>query len=157
VSGAAIYKLQSIERFLRTKIRREHVPSLAAVEDRRSDALFDKITAALEAGGFARRAPLVERLLEQGHTPTDVAAAILQHFAPASEETVEVEPVHRPEQRRSHERPEGPRRHDRTERRPGPGGYGPKKRKFAPVNGPRFGKPHGGKKKGKPPGGKPGK
>jgi ATP-dependent RNA helicase DeaD len=158
VSGAAIYKLQSIERFLRTKIRREHVPSLAAVEDRRSDALFDRITLALEAGGFARRAPLVERLLEQGHTPTDVAAAILQHFAPASEEAVEVEPVHRPEQRRSQDRPEGRQRHDRTERRSGGGGYGPKKRTFAPVNGPRFGKPHGGgKKKGKPSGGKPGK
>jgi hypothetical protein len=100
----------------------------------------------------------VERLLEQGHTPTDVAAAILHHFAPASEEAVEVEPVHRPEQRRSQDRPEGRQRHDRTERRSGGGGYGPKKRTFAPVNGPRFGKPHGGgKKKGKPSGGKPGK
>jgi hypothetical protein len=96
----------------------------------------------------------VERLLEQGHTPTDVAAAILHHFAPASEETAEVEPVHRPEQRRPNDRGES---RDRVERRPGPGGYGPTKRKFAPVNGPRFGKPHGGKKKGKPPGGKPGK
>ena len=158
VSGAAIYKLQSIERFLRTKIRREQVPSMAAVEDRRSDALFDKITTTLEAGGFARRAPLVERLLEQGHTPTDVAAAILHHFAPASEETAEVEPVHRPEHRRPADRREGPHQHDRTERRPGPGGPGPKKRKFTPVGGPRCGKPHaGGKKKGKPPGGKPGK
>jgi ATP-dependent RNA helicase DeaD len=158
VSGAAIYKLQSIERFLRTKIRREQVPSMAAVEDRRSDALFDKITTTLEAGGFARRAPLVERLLEQGHTPTDVAAAILHHFAPASQETAEVEPVHRPEHRRPADRREGHHQHDRTERRPGPGGPGPKKRKFTPVGGPRFGKPHaGGKKKGKPPGGKPGK
>ena len=158
VSGAAIYKLQSIERFLRTKIRREQVPSMAAVEDRRSDALFDKITTTLEAGGFARRAPLVERLLEQGHTPTDVAAAILHHFAPASEETAEVEPIHRPEHRRPTDRREEHHQHDRTERRPGPGGPGPKKRKFTPVGGPRFGKPHaGGKKKGKPPGGKPGK
>jgi len=155
VSGAAIYKLQSIERFLRTKIRREQVPSLAAVEDRRSDALFDKITATLEGGDFARRAPLVERLLEQGHTPTDVAAAILHHFAPASQEAVDTEPVHRPEHRRPNDR--GDHR-DREERRPGPGGKYPKPRKFAPVNGPRFGKPHGGaKKKGKPPGGKPGK
>jgi ATP-dependent RNA helicase DeaD len=154
VSGAAIYKLQSIERFLRTKIRREQVPSLAAVEDRRSDALFDKITATIEGGEFARRAPLVERLLEQGHTPTDVAAAILHHFAPASQETVEVEPVHRPEQRRPHDR--GDQR-DRDDRRPGPGGRYPKPRKFAPVNGPRFSKAPGTKKKGKPPGGKPGK
>jgi ATP-dependent RNA helicase DeaD len=152
VSGAGIYKLQSIERFLRTKIRREQVPSLAAVEDRRSDALFEKITATLEGGGFTRRAPLVERLLEQGHTPTDVAAAILHHFAPATAEVVEVEPVHRPEPRHPD------KRHDRMERRPGPGGPGPRKRKFAPVHGPRFPGPHGGGKKGgKPPGGKKGK
>jgi ATP-dependent RNA helicase DeaD len=131
------------------------VPSLAAVEDRRSDALFDKITATIEGGEFARRAPLVERLLEQGHTPTDVAAAILHHFAPASQEAVEVESVHRPEQRRPTDKGE---QRDRGERRPGPGGRYPKPRKFAPVNGPRFGKPqNAGKKKGKPPGGKPGK
>jgi len=165
VSGAAIYKLQSIERFLRTKIRREHVPSLAAVEDRRSDALFDKITAALEAGGFARRAPLVERLLESGHTPTDVAAAILQHFAPASVEPAEVDPVDRPEQRRPPERgARGDREPHRDVRRPaaGTGAKHPKKqptqRKFAPVHGPKFGKTHGGgKKKGKPPEGNKGR
>jgi hypothetical protein len=97
----------------------------------------------------------VERLLEQGHTPTDVAAAILHHFAPASQEAVDMEPVHRPEHRRPNDR--GDHR-DREDRRPGPGGKYQKPRKFAPVNGPRFGKPQGGaKKKGKPPGGKPGK
>jgi hypothetical protein len=84
----------------------------------------------------------------------DVAAAILHHFAPASQETVEVEPVHRPDQRRPHDR--GDQR-DREDRRPGPGGRYPKPRKFAPVNGPRFSKAPGTKKKGKPPGGKPGK
>ncbi|MFM8804516.1 MAG: helicase-related protein, partial [Planctomycetia bacterium] len=155
VSGAAIYKLQSIERFLRTKIRREHVPSLAAVEDRRADALFDRITALLESGGFAGRAPLVERLLEQGHTSTDIAAAVLHLFAPASQEkpgaeTAEPKP-HRPGQRGPHggDRPEGEHHRDRVERRPGPGGKRPAKfakkhggkKKFGPVKPSRFRKP----------------
>jgi ATP-dependent RNA helicase DeaD len=82
VSGAGIYKLQSIERFTKTKIRREHVPPPEAVEHRRSDALFEKLRTALEAGDFPRETPLVERLLELGYTPTEVAAAILHHFAP---------------------------------------------------------------------------
>jgi ATP-dependent RNA helicase DeaD len=82
VSGAGIYKLQSIERFTKTKIRREHVPTPEAVEHRRSDALFEKLRTALEAGDFPRETPLVERLLELGYTPTEVAAAILHHFAP---------------------------------------------------------------------------
>ena len=81
VSGAGIYKLQSIERFTKTRIRREQVPSVEAVEDRRSGALFEKLRATLEGNGYARQAPVVERLLEQGYTPTDVAAAILHYFA----------------------------------------------------------------------------
>jgi ATP-dependent RNA helicase DeaD len=84
VSGAGFYKLQSIERFTRARIRREHVPTAEAVENRRSDALFEKLRASLEEGEFPREAMLVERLLETGSTPTEVAAAILHHFAPAA-------------------------------------------------------------------------
>ena len=82
VSGAGIYKLQSIERFTRTRIRRESMPTVEAVESRKSDTLHDKLRATLEAGDTPRSHPLVERLLEQGYTPTEVAAAILLHFAP---------------------------------------------------------------------------
>ena len=82
VSGAGIYKLQSIERFTKTKIRREHVPTVEAVEGRRSDALFEALASRLDAGEFPRETLLVERLLERGYTPTEVAAAILHHFAP---------------------------------------------------------------------------
>jgi ATP-dependent RNA helicase DeaD len=82
VSGAGIYKLQSIERFTKSKIRREQLPTAEAVESRRSDTLFEKLRGTLEAGDGSRHAPLVERLLEAGYTPTEVAAAILHHFMP---------------------------------------------------------------------------
>jgi len=82
VSGAGIYKMQSIERFTKAKIRREPVPTSEAVEGRRSHALFEKLRGVLEAGDFVQPSPLVERLLELGHTPTDVASAMLHHFAP---------------------------------------------------------------------------
>jgi ATP-dependent RNA helicase DeaD len=82
VSGAGMYKLQSIERFTRVRIRRELIPTAEAVESRRSGALHEKLRLALEAGDTPRSHPLVERLLEQGYTPTEVAAAILHHFAP---------------------------------------------------------------------------
>jgi ATP-dependent RNA helicase DeaD len=80
VSGAGSYKLQSIERFTKSRIRREPVPSMAAVEGRRSDALFEKIRGVLDSAEFAGQSPLVERLLELGHTPTDVASAGLVRF-----------------------------------------------------------------------------
>jgi ATP-dependent RNA helicase DeaD len=82
VSGAGIYKLQSIERFTKSKIRRDHVPTAEAVENRRSDALFESLRGTLDSGDFPRETLLVERLLELGYTPTEVAAAILHHLAP---------------------------------------------------------------------------
>jgi ATP-dependent RNA helicase DeaD len=126
VSGAGIYKLQSIERFTRTRIRRETVPTAEAVESRRSDALFGKLRASLEEGEFPRETMLVERLLEAGYTPTEVAAAILHHFAPAAIAPLaaeDVEPQSRPPQARPphHKpRPFGPR--------PQAGGKRPKRR-----------------------------
>jgi ATP-dependent RNA helicase DeaD len=133
VSGAGIYKLQSIERFTKTRIRREHVPTVAAVESRRSDALYEAIRGRLEAGEFPRETLLVERLLEQGYTPTEVAAAILHHFAPppapseASDDVAAApdRPRGRPNQRKP----------ARFERRPG--GKPPRgPRKFGPRGGP---------------------
>ena len=82
VSGAGMYKLQSIERFTRAKIRRESMPTAEAVESRKSDVLHEKLRTTLEAAETPRSHPLVERLLEQDYTPTEVAAAILHHFAP---------------------------------------------------------------------------
>ena len=41
VSGREIYKLQFIERFTRTKIRRGVIPSHSEVEERRADMLIE--------------------------------------------------------------------------------------------------------------------
>ncbi len=149
VSGAGSYKLQSIERFTKSRIRREPVPSLDAVEGRRSDVLFEKIRAALDAGGHAQRSPLVERLLELGHTPTDVAAAILHHFAPPriGDQAGDLAPptFGRQQERPDDEGPRGPRR------RVGPvrGKGGPGKRPFEHGGKPRFPKGPPGRKGGR--------
>ncbi len=133
VSGAGIYKLQSIERFTKTRIRREHVPTVAAVESRRSDALYEAIRGRLEAGEFPRETLLVERLLEQGYTPTEVAAAILHHFAPPPAPSEARDDV-----AAAPDRPRGRPHHRKTarfERRPG--GKPPRgPRKFGPRGGP---------------------
>ncbi len=126
VSGAGIYKLQSIERFTKTRIRREHVPTIEAVESRRSDALFEKLRSTLEGGSFPKHTLLVERLLEQGYTPTEVAAAILHHFAPKpAEPSVAIDEAREPERR------------PRNQGGPGGGRRGPprpgKSRRFGPA------------------------
>jgi ATP-dependent RNA helicase DeaD len=121
VSGAGIYKLQSIERFTKSKIRREQLPTAEAVESRRSDTLFEKLRGTLEAGDVSRHAPLVERLLEAGYTPTEVAAAILHHFVPPP-------PREEPAAVSRDSSPGGPR--DRSaESRPQKRRYGPARRR----------------------------
>jgi ATP-dependent RNA helicase DeaD len=84
LSGGGIHKLRAIERFTKTPIRRERVPSAQAVAARQDEALLARLRETLAAGPFPARAQLVEKLVAEGLSPADVAAAILQHFAPAA-------------------------------------------------------------------------
>ncbi len=49
VSGRDLYKLQFIERYTKTKIRRGVLPTVGEVEEKRADALLDKVRATLES------------------------------------------------------------------------------------------------------------
>jgi ATP-dependent RNA helicase DeaD len=82
VSGSASYGLRAIERFTGTPIRRVPVPTAEMVARRRADAIVARLRETLGAGPFPAAAHVVERLVAAGHAPTDVAAAILHHFAP---------------------------------------------------------------------------
>ncbi len=76
VFGRDIYRLQSIERYTRQVIRRERIPSVEQVEGRRADIIFDTLKERLETGKFDTYQDNIDRLLEQGHTPTDIAGAL---------------------------------------------------------------------------------
>jgi ATP-dependent RNA helicase DeaD len=76
VSGRDIYKLPYIERFTRTRIIRGKMPTLGEVEGKRTDALLEKVRSVLGGTSFAAQMPLVDRLLEEGFTSTDIAAAL---------------------------------------------------------------------------------
>ncbi len=76
VSGRDIYKLQYIERFTRTKIRRGTLPTVGEVEEKRADVLLDRVRAVLAEAKFQASANLVDRLLEEGVNSTDIAAAL---------------------------------------------------------------------------------
>jgi ATP-dependent RNA helicase DeaD len=75
VFGRDIYRLQTIEKYTRQTIRRERVPSQEQVEGKRADQLFETVRERLEAGSLPDYSDYLDRLLEQGHTATDIAAA----------------------------------------------------------------------------------
>ena len=106
VSGRDIYKLPFIERFTRTRILRGKMPTMGEVEEKRTDVLIEKVRNVLRENAFAVQMPLVDRLLEEGYSSTDIAAALFvmatgggsdSDAAPASKTApVEVKPALRP-------------------------------------------------------------
>ncbi|HAV14490.1 MAG TPA: DEAD/DEAH box helicase [Opitutae bacterium] len=76
VYGRDIYRLEAIERYTRQVVRRMQIPSLEDVEGRKADRVFNQVRERLENGDYNRHDDLVDRLLDNGHTPTDIASAL---------------------------------------------------------------------------------
>ncbi|MBI2815163.1 MAG: DEAD/DEAH box helicase [Opitutae bacterium] len=77
VAGRELYKMQNMIHFGRLKIRRERVPSMDEVEEARGNVFFEKLRATLEEKKFRAHDQMVQRLIEQGYTSTDVASALI--------------------------------------------------------------------------------
>jgi ATP-dependent RNA helicase DeaD len=119
VFGRDIYRLQTIERYTRHKIRRERIPTQEQVEGRLADQLFESVRERLESGKFQGHEAQVDRLLEAGHTATDIAGALLSLLNDSvgreGEEIAEDKaPARRNERGRDRDRGD---RNDRGERR----------------------------------------
>jgi hypothetical protein len=80
VSGREIYKIPQIERFTKTRIRRERIPTAVQIEERRVDIVFQQVETTLEEGGFKSQSAFVERLLDLGYSSTDIASALLHQL-----------------------------------------------------------------------------
>lgn len=106
VFGREIYRLQTIERFIRQKIERRKIPSQEQVEGKRADLLFDTVKERLEGGDFKAYEELVQRLLDQDFSATDISGALFTLLKEAQ--------GNREGQFIEEDRPERPRR-DRNE------------------------------------------
>ncbi|MGC4014977.1 MAG: DEAD/DEAH box helicase [Luteolibacter sp.] len=76
VFGREIHRLEMIERYTRHPIRRERVPSQEQVEGKLADQLFEEVKDRLTESKFNSYQDQMDRLLEQGFTPTDVASVL---------------------------------------------------------------------------------
>jgi ATP-dependent RNA helicase DeaD len=106
VSGRELFQIRNIERYSNARIHRARVPTEAEVEEARENVFTDKLRAMLKSGEFKRQDQLIERLLEEGFTSTDIASACLAQLqsgeaAPAqAQRTGEYERPERPERER---------------------------------------------------------
>jgi len=77
VAGRELYKIQNIMRFTKGKIRREKVPTLEMVENRRANVFFETLRDTLDRAEYRRYDEFTDRLLDQGYLPTDIISALM--------------------------------------------------------------------------------
>ena len=118
-AGREVFQIRNIERYTNTRIHRGKPPTTDEVEEARANVFLGKIRATLKSGEFKSQEHFIERLLEEGFTSTDIAAALLHHL-----QTGEATPAVRSTRDEEASRPERPsareRREDRFDRDVGP-------------------------------------
>src|SRR4051794_15876833 len=78
--GREVFQIYNIERYTKTKIQRAKPPTAGEVEEARANVFLDKLRATLRSNEFKRQDHLIERLLEEGFSSTDIASALLHHL-----------------------------------------------------------------------------
>jgi ATP-dependent RNA helicase DeaD len=79
-SGREVFQIRNIERYVNTRIHRAQAPTVGEVEAARANVVLDRIRATLKSGDYKRQDQLIERLLEEGFSSTDIASALLHHL-----------------------------------------------------------------------------
>jgi ATP-dependent RNA helicase DeaD len=99
VSGRELFQIRNIERYTNTRIPRSRIPTRDEVEEARANVFLDKLRATLQSGEFKRQDHLIERLLEEGFTSTDIASVLLHYLqgGEAAAKTPAEETAARPE------------------------------------------------------------
>ncbi len=80
VAGREMFQIHHIERYTKVKIQRGKPPTQDEVEEARDSAFLGKLRATLQSGEFKRQDHLIERLLEEGFSSTDIASALLSQL-----------------------------------------------------------------------------
>jgi ATP-dependent RNA helicase DeaD len=119
VSGRELFQIRNIERYTNTRIQRGRIPTEAEVGEARANVFVGKLRATLQSGKFQKQDQVIERLLEEGFSSTDIASALI-HLLKGDEEapartarTEEYERPNRPDRPHRKSFRDGPRqRHD---------------------------------------------
>ncbi len=109
VSGRELFQIRNIERYANTRIQRARIPTEAEVVEARESVFVDKLRALLKSGEFKRQDQLIERLMEEGFTSTDIASACLAQLQSGEAASA---PAPRPAEYDRSERPERERFRD---------------------------------------------
>jgi len=85
-SGRELFQIRNIERYTNMRIQRARVPTEAEVGEARETVFLGKLRATLQSSEYQKQDHLIERLLEEGFSSTDLASALI-HLLKGGEET----------------------------------------------------------------------
>ncbi|MFO7727052.1 MAG: DEAD/DEAH box helicase [Desulfonatronovibrio sp.] len=95
VSGREMYKLRDIQRFTKSKISQQRVPSIGDVEQARSDKFMGLVKETISKGDLEKQLRLVEDFIdrEEESSSLELAAALLKMLMGPGEEKPAIEPT----------------------------------------------------------------
>ena len=93
VGGREVFQIYNIERFIKVKIARKNAPTAGEVEEARANVFLDKVRVTLQSGDFKKQNHLIERLLEEGFSSTDIASALLYQLQSGTEAAPALKPA----------------------------------------------------------------
>lgn len=95
VAGKEMYKLRDIQRFTKSKISQQRVPSLGDVEQARSDKFMALVKETIASGGLEKHLRLVEEFIdrEEDSSSLELAAALLKMLMGPGEENQDIDQV----------------------------------------------------------------
>src|SRR6267154_624896 len=79
-SGREVFQIRNIERYTNVRIQRAKPPTAGEVEEARANVFLDKLRDTLKGGEYKRQDHLIERLLEEGFSSTDITSAVIHQL-----------------------------------------------------------------------------
>lgn len=78
VVGKEVYRIKEIQKFTKTKIIAQRIPSVSDVEEVKTNVILENVKEIVDAGHLGEYSNLVEKLIQEEYTSLEVAAALLK-------------------------------------------------------------------------------
>jgi ATP-dependent RNA helicase DeaD len=78
VSGKEIYQLRDIQRYTKTRIEQQQIPSVHDVREIKTNIFLDKVKNVINNDNLEKEVHIVEKMIEEDYNSVDIAAALLK-------------------------------------------------------------------------------
>ncbi|KAF5089040.1 DEAD/DEAH box helicase [Methanobacterium aggregans] len=78
VSGKEIYQLRDIQKYTKTKIEQQQIPSVKDVQEIKTNKFLERIKHVMNTDDLEKEVRLVEKMMEEDYSSVEMAAALLK-------------------------------------------------------------------------------